>query len=146
MKRFCGNGDATVTDTPTRLMWQQEDDGQERSYDEAQSYCGSLMLAGHSDWRLPSLQELSSIVVEGSTNNIDDIFTSAKRDKIQVESMEQQSLSARHISCYCGSVDRQSHQKIICSSIQYFDAGQHTISSHAKYLCPCVERASFSLR
>jgi len=59
---FTDNGNGTVTDNVTGLMWQQSDDDTERNWDEAGSYCQSLALAGHSDWRLPSRRELMSIV------------------------------------------------------------------------------------
>lgn len=56
------NGDGTVTDNITTLMWQQAEDGTERSWQEALTYCEGLLLAGYDDWRLPNLKELHSIV------------------------------------------------------------------------------------
>lgn len=56
------NGDGTVTDDISTLMWQQADDSTTRSWEEALSYCEGLSLAGHADWRLPNLKELLSIV------------------------------------------------------------------------------------
>lgn len=47
------NGDGTVTDTKTGLMWQKADAGT-MNWETAIAYCKKLMLAGHSDWRLPS--------------------------------------------------------------------------------------------
>ncbi len=73
--------DSTVSDTRTGLMWQQSDDGQERTYSEALSYCRALRLAGHSDWRLPSLRELQSTVVAGMPANVDRRFVNAKRER-----------------------------------------------------------------
>jgi hypothetical protein len=55
------NGDGTVTDTVTGLMWQQAEAGT-MTWDAALAYCESLVLAGHSDWRLPNRNELQSIV------------------------------------------------------------------------------------
>ena len=55
------NGDGTVTDTKTGLMWQKAEAGT-KTWKEAIAYCESLVLAGHSDWRLPDLNELQSIV------------------------------------------------------------------------------------
>ncbi|MFC1888962.1 DUF1566 domain-containing protein [Thermodesulfobacteriota bacterium] len=59
---FTDNGDGTVTDITTGLMWQQEDDDTERDWDDAIAYCDGLDLAGHVDWRLPDIHELWSIV------------------------------------------------------------------------------------
>lgn len=54
------NSDGTITDRVTGLQWQQGDGG-EKSWDGAQSYCDTLVLAGRDDWRLPRLPELFSI-------------------------------------------------------------------------------------
>ncbi len=59
---FVDNGDGTVTDTATGLMWQQADDGQTRNWEEALAYAEDLELADYDDWRLPNAKELQSIV------------------------------------------------------------------------------------
>lgn len=59
---FIDNGDGTVTDQATGLMWQQADDGIRREWTEALAYCEALDLAGHDDWILPNSKELQSIV------------------------------------------------------------------------------------
>ncbi len=49
------NGDGTVTDNGTGLMWQQGHPRQGiMTWDSAMSYTSSLFLGGHSDWRLPT--------------------------------------------------------------------------------------------
>lgn len=50
---FKDNGNGTVTDATTGLMWQQKDDGKTRNWEAAKAYCESLTLSGHSDWRAP---------------------------------------------------------------------------------------------
>jgi len=52
----------TVTDHKTGLMWQQADDGEERTWYEAKTYCNGLVLGEHEDWRLPHIDELLTIV------------------------------------------------------------------------------------
>lgn len=59
---FVDNGDGTISDLATGLMWQKADDGTTRNWEEALEYCEDLMLAEHSDWRLPNAKELHSIV------------------------------------------------------------------------------------
>jgi hypothetical protein len=59
---FIDNGDGTVTDTSTALMWQQATAPETYNWDQALSYCENLTLAGYSDWRLPTIKELNSIV------------------------------------------------------------------------------------
>jgi hypothetical protein len=76
LNRFTDNGDGTVTDGCTGLMWQQADDGVGRLWCEALVYCEGLELGGHTDWRMPNAIELESLVHYGFQNPpmIDPIF------------------------------------------------------------------------
>ena len=67
---FTDNGNGTVTDNVTGLIWKQEDNETcFYTWEQALTYCeDSLILAGYSDWRLPSKKELLSIVDYGTTN------------------------------------------------------------------------------
>jgi len=49
----------SVVDERTGLEWQRGEGGQ-LNWDEAVKYCFSLKLAGKSDWRLPSIEELET--------------------------------------------------------------------------------------
>ena len=59
---FTDHGNGTVTDGATGLVWQQQDDDRTRSWVDALAYCEGLDFAGRSDWRLPNIRELESIV------------------------------------------------------------------------------------
>jgi len=59
---FVNNGDGTITDTSTGLMWQQAIASTEMTWEKALSYCEGLSLAWYTDWRLPNIKELWSIV------------------------------------------------------------------------------------
>jgi hypothetical protein len=60
---FVENGDGTVFDSASGLFWQKEDDNITRSWKEAINYCENLELPeGQTDWRLPNVKELRSIV------------------------------------------------------------------------------------
>ncbi len=59
---YVDNGDGTVTDTTTGLMWQQDTAPGTYTWEGALSYCDNLSIAGYDDWRLPSRNELHSIV------------------------------------------------------------------------------------
>ena len=61
MKQYIDNGNGTVTDTKTGLMWQQATSSN-MLWDGALQYCEDLTLASHDDLRLPTIQELQSIV------------------------------------------------------------------------------------
>jgi hypothetical protein len=62
---FTNNDSDTVTDDNTLLMWQRQDDNTTRTWANAGTYCSSLSLGGHSDWRLPGAYDLQSIVDYG---------------------------------------------------------------------------------
>ncbi len=60
---YLDNGDGTVTDLNTGLMWQKTPDFVNlRAWGEAQTYANNLQLAGHNDWRAPNIKELYSLV------------------------------------------------------------------------------------
>lgn len=58
---FKDNGDGTVSDPNTGLMWQQSPPVEGMTWYEAKEYCENLEFGGYSDWRLPTLKELFSI-------------------------------------------------------------------------------------
>jgi hypothetical protein len=76
------NGDGTVFDNNTWLMWQQEDDNITRTWDDANIYCENLSLGGYTDWRLPNVKELSSVINYGQSNPVIDssVFVNTKAD------------------------------------------------------------------
>ena len=69
---FTDNGNGTITDTITGLMWQKGDGG-ERSFESATAYADSLQLGGYSDWRLPLPQEIVSIFNHQKNNPAMDV-------------------------------------------------------------------------
>jgi hypothetical protein len=56
------NGDGTVTDRVTGLMW-QKNPGEKMSYDDAVAAADTFSLAEYEDWRLPTIKELYSLIV-----------------------------------------------------------------------------------
>jgi len=56
------NGDGTITDLNTGLMWIQ-DPGQKTTYYEAIQKLETYTFAGYDDWRLPSIKELYSLAL-----------------------------------------------------------------------------------
>jgi hypothetical protein len=60
--QFVNNGDGTVSDESSGLMWQKHDNGEGLLWEDALAYSENLELAGYTDWRLPNAKELQSIV------------------------------------------------------------------------------------
>lgn len=58
---YTNNGDSTITDNNTGLMWQQIPSSKPMTWEEAKKYCEELTLGGYTDWRMPSVKELYSI-------------------------------------------------------------------------------------
>ncbi len=54
------NGNGTITDNNTGLMWQKDEPGS-AAWQAALDYCNGLSLGGRSDWRLPDVKELESL-------------------------------------------------------------------------------------
>ena len=61
LNNFTDNGDQTISDAATGLMWQKTD-AQSTDFDNAIAGCINASTAGYSDWRLPDIKELHSIV------------------------------------------------------------------------------------
>lgn len=51
-----------MTDNLTGLMWVRTPDSTRRTWADALTYANNLTLCGYSDWRLPNIQELKSLV------------------------------------------------------------------------------------
>jgi hypothetical protein len=71
------NGDGTITDNYTKLMWAKCTQGNtgkdckggspsQREWSKARNECDALTLAKKTGWRLPTLKELQSIVDSGA--------------------------------------------------------------------------------
>jgi hypothetical protein len=66
---YTDNGDGTVTDNNTGLMWQQTPPSDKMYYSDAVEYVENLELGGYTDWRLPTIKESFSIaMLEGKLN------------------------------------------------------------------------------
>ena len=64
-KRFCDNGDGTVTDEETSLMWSQTD-----AYQDTSKWSNWFMalnikkFAGYINWRMPNIEEAETLFDE----------------------------------------------------------------------------------
>ena len=65
---FTDNGDGTITDNLTELVWQKTPNTQAQNWENALVYAENLALSNLSDWRLPNIKELQSLNDESRTN------------------------------------------------------------------------------
>lgn len=85
--RFVDNGDNTITDKATGLMWIKEPEAiggiwasagnpVQMVWDDTIDNCNALDYAGHDDWRLPNVKELYSLIDLGRYSPaLDPIFS-----------------------------------------------------------------------
>ncbi|HAI13972.1 MAG TPA: DUF1566 domain-containing protein [Phycisphaerales bacterium] len=59
--RYQNNNDGTITDLNTGLMW-EKGIHENMTLNQAESRASSIRTAGHSDWRLPTIKELYSLM------------------------------------------------------------------------------------
>ena len=64
-ERYVNNGDGTVTDMKTGLMWAQKDSysetGQSLAWVQMKKYVAELRTGGCDDWRIPTLEQLKTL-------------------------------------------------------------------------------------
>ncbi len=83
---FVDNNDGTVTDNATGLMWQQADSEIGLDWPAALEYAKNATIGGYSDWRLPNVKELQSIVDytrSPSASNADNLGPAIDTDYFQ---------------------------------------------------------------
>jgi hypothetical protein len=69
---YTDNGDGTITDNNSGLVWQKTPPSDKMFYSEAVEYVENLELAGYSDWRLPNIKESFSIALLDGKLNVED--------------------------------------------------------------------------
>ncbi len=59
---YIDNGDGTITDNVTGLIW-EKDMGTKITFNEAMTKAENSSLGGYTDWRVPSIKELYSLIL-----------------------------------------------------------------------------------
>jgi len=70
---FLDNGNGTVTDRITGLMWQKDGSDDGMTWEQTKEYVrklNSMRFAGYADWRLPTTEELASLMKSARANEL----------------------------------------------------------------------------
>jgi len=67
--RYVDNGDGTVTDSATNLMWTKNANHGAMTWVDAMAYCDNLVTNGYDDWRLPAVAQSG-----GTSAELDTLF------------------------------------------------------------------------
>jgi hypothetical protein len=94
--QFTTYDDGTVLDTKTKLMWMGRDNGLPLSWPDAKKYAADFRGANYSDWRLPTLAELSTLFDKAKARRS---FCSAAVDELGVLADEVHLTDSIHVSC-----------------------------------------------
>lgn len=74
-ERFVDNGDGTITDRQLQLMWAKADNQGDMNWHEAVKWIRftfpDTLPTAYANWRLPTLQELQSLVVKDASYETD---------------------------------------------------------------------------
>lgn len=118
-ERYIDQGDGTVSDVDTELLWQRcsrgrnqdpacSGDATESNWADALTYCNTLELGSRDDWRLPNINELSSIMdygtYEPAINTAAFPGAGTEEDYWTGSTIEITTASARRVGSYDGTL------------------------------------------
>lgn len=109
---FVDNGDGTVTDNATGLTWEKAGSPGRMTWKDADSYAKNLVLAGPEKWRLPTIEELASLLEPRKNSDglyIDSRFSGKQRWCRSADNNTAVSGSAWHVGFDGGYVYWEQH-------------------------------------
>ncbi|MGD0546393.1 MAG: ankyrin repeat domain-containing protein [Terracidiphilus sp.] len=127
--RFTAYDDGTVLDTQAKLMWMGRDNGAPLSWPNAKSYVASYNAAGYSDWRLPTLAELTALYDKAKTRRS---FCPAAVDEMGVQVDDVHLPDLFHLTCIRVWTSQQRSGKPDSATIFDFHTGKDAARPDAK--------------
>jgi len=116
----------TWTDSVTGLMWVKDSTSSEVTWNQASNYCSNLRLAGYSNWRLATIDELAGIYDQTPKENE---LVAALSDDCHVKG------GVRIHSGACYSWSNSS------GTAYYFGSDRGTVDNRSSYGALCVRRS-----
>lgn len=110
--RYVDNGDGTITDTKTGLMWCQKDSfaetGQFMDWDQARAYMAKLHTGGYDDWRIPTIEQYKTIY--DPSCSIDSCMSPKTGE---ITTLQLSPIFAKGASLWCWSSDEVGHNNVL---------------------------------
>jgi hypothetical protein len=129
--------DGTVLDAKTKLMWLGRDNGAGLSWPDAKKYAQDSRAAGYSDWRLPTLSEVSTLYWKEKTRRthcasaVDDLGASA--DEVHLPDLI-------HLSCIRVWTSQERKDKAGSATVFDFHSGSDAARPAAKEFVDTASR------
>jgi len=115
------NRDGTISDPDSGLLWTQKDSyadlGKCLSWPEAIKYVEGLKTAGYTDWRVPTIHELSTIYDNTKSNNM--AWDHNPEVPLALDEKFSDGAAYWYWSSDCGTLE----MKICCAKTLYFAKG-----------------------
>ncbi len=124
-QRFIDNGDGTVSDTLTNLMWAASDNMGDITWQNAKIYCENPPIAGYkySDWRMPTIKELKTLYTKDGTKYETDCGLNVRIDPIiRLSCAWVWTIDSQAISAYAFSFRKGYHYSTLMLTKKYFRA------------------------
>jgi uncharacterized RDD family membrane protein YckC len=67
--KFIAYDNGTVLDTSTKLMWAAKDNGSDINWADAKAYCYNYRGGGYTNWRMPTMDELTGLYDESKESS-----------------------------------------------------------------------------
>jgi hypothetical protein len=130
---FIVNADGTITDRATGLVWQKSGSSKSLLWFEAKRYVEELndkRFAGYSDWRLPTIEELASILTREKKQGLylNDLFDNKQKKCWSVDSLPRPGSSYYEdwiISFSNGTITDARNNRTTASGFYYKDQYNH---------------------
>ncbi len=122
-------------DSTSGLLWTVKDNGADVGFPDANRYCSGLRLGGYSDWRLPTMNELSSLYDQAGRElpNCKDVDGSVLRYPIHIRSDIQLGCYSAWSSTPGRSVSMPDGSMATMSTFDYFDRRTYDVYNGIGY-------------
>jgi hypothetical protein len=135
--QFTSYDNGTVLDTKTKLMWMGRDNGAALSWPDAKKFAENYRGAGYSDWRLPTLAELSGLYDKAKTRRT---YCVAAVDELGAAADEIHLSALFHLTCTRLWTSQERSDKPGSATIYDFHSGSDAARPGAKEFIDTASR------